>query len=121
MAKPDLARNLYFTERQEILVNLIKSGFWYEPSFSGEPEAWQKPTSCEDAVERIMSLKDRSTIRYFLTSFLLAQPIQDVVPLLKPHARKKLQDELYTTEQLRPLMKEYPFLKGRVLESELGM
>lgn len=121
LAKPELACNLYFAERQDVLVDLIKSGFWDEPSFSADPGIWQKPKSCAEAIDRIMSVKERTNIRFFLTCFLLAQPIHDVVPLLKPQARKKLQDELYTTEQLRPLMKAFPFLKGRVLESELGM
>lgn len=121
LAKPELACNLYFAERQDVLVDLIKSGFWDEPPVSANPDMWQKPINCEEAIDRIMSVKELTNIRFFLTSFLLAQPIQDVVPFLKPHARKKLQDELYTTEQLRPFMKAFPFLKGRILESELGM
>jgi hypothetical protein len=121
LAKPDLACNLYFAERQEILVDLIKSGFWADASASVNPGEWQKPNSCEDAIDRIMSGKDRTNLRFFLTSFLLAQPIHDVIPLLKPNARKTLLDELYTTDQLLPLMRAFPFLKGRVLESELGM
>jgi hypothetical protein len=64
---------------------------------------------------------DTTGSRYFLVSYLMAQPIRDLIPLLRPRSRKALLDELYTADQLRPLIKEFPHLKGGILESDMGM
>jgi hypothetical protein len=98
-----------------ILKGLISEGFW-PTSLVGS-----KPGSLSDAVILIepytyTSLKERAYL-HFICSF----PIDQVLPLLKSKSRMYLLQTLYSTEDLRPHMKEFPFLKGIILESELGL
>jgi hypothetical protein len=118
---PSLWRNLYFAERQDVLVEIIKDGFWYTPEIEFTPGDWSKPQTNEEAIERALCCKDTTGARYFLMSYLMAQPIRDLIPLLRPRSRKALMDELYTADQLRPLIREFPHLKGGILEADLGM
>jgi hypothetical protein len=47
--------------------------------------------------------------------------MEETLPLLKAKSRIALRDSLYSTEELMPYLKQFPFLKAGVLESSLGL
>ena len=101
----------------DLLGKLLSEGYW--PTRM----AWQKPDDLKDAISLRAKIKDPRLEAQATTynAFIKSHPIEDVLPLLKTPARAKVRSEIYSTDELRPYMKQFPFLKAAVLESDLGM
>lgn len=98
------------------LGKLMSEGFW--PSNLG----WKKPADLSGAVAERVKIKDEGSTKAFVFNALIkSYPPEEVLPYLKSAARAKLRTQLYTAEDLRPYMKQFPFLKATVLENDLGM
>lgn len=98
-----------------ILKELISQGFW--PSRL----VGSKPQTLIDAVilmepYTLITMKDRAYL-----SFIESFPMDQVLPLLKSKSREYLLESIYSMEELRPHMKQFPFLKAVVLEAALGL
>lgn len=80
-----------------------------------------KPDSVKDAID-LLERKKFTHMRLYLYRFLIkSYPMEEVLPLLKSNFRAELREQLYTTEELRPYIKQFQFLKGAILESSLGL
>lgn len=100
----------------QMLGNIVASGYW------PKKEAGIKPQDAKSAVTERVGQKDESSIKSFvLNSLIRSYPMEEVLPCLKTAARAKIRNQIFTTDELRPHMKQFPFLKAAVLESDLGM
>lgn len=99
-----------------LLGKILAEGYWPTQM------AWQKPADLKDAIGLRAKVKDdtRPEAETY-NAFIKMHPIEDVLPLLKSPARAKIRSKIYTIDELRPYMKQFPFLKASVLESDLGM
>lgn len=114
--EPGVSKHLVNKGRDSLLVKMVSEGFWPE-SFLGK-----KPGDVASAVTKLIKTAPQDGYQVtMLKSLILINPIEEVLPLFKTAARKKLLGSLYTLEQLRPQMKAFPFIKAAVLEESLGL
>lgn len=99
----------------QMLESIIASGYW------PKKEAGLRPLDAKSAITDRASQKDGASIRSFVLNALIRTfPMDEVLPCLKTSARAKIREQIFTTDELRPHMKQFPFLKAAVLESDLG-
>lgn len=106
--------------RLELLAEQIVAGEWpmrlTDSDFSGP-----KPKSLEDGIHWLSQcsrLKDREAL---YMAYLLAQPMDQVVPLMCECKLHKHVLEMYSEEALAPYVKKYRALRGVMLEEALGL
>lgn len=102
----------------DMLARAISQGHW--PHVSNRPQL-QKPVSVANGARLLLtSLSENQETLYL--AYMKAQPIEKVVKLLHGKNGSGLLFEMYTTEQLQPHFGEMKTkLRGKVLESDLGM
>lgn len=100
----------------QMLESIVASGYW------PKKEAGSRPQDAKTAITDRAGQKDESSIKSFaLNALIRTFPLEEVLPFLKTSARAKIRNQIFTTDELRPHMKQFPFLKAAVLESDLGM
>jgi hypothetical protein len=97
-----------------ILKKLLDDGHW--PEYSGK-----KPEGLNDAITRASKQNNPTVVEMALNCYIRSFPMEETLPLLKADSRVSLRESLYSTEELLPYLRQFPFLKGRVLESSLGL
>lgn len=114
--EPGVSKYLVGKQRDDLLKGLIENGFWPE-NFLGS-----KPVDLPASVSKLAknAVKDEYQA-LMVKALILTHPIEEVLPLFKTPARKKMLGNLYSIEELRPHMKAFPFIKGAVLEESLGL
>lgn len=114
--EPGVSKYLVGKQRDDLLKGLIENGFWPE-NFLGS-----KPVDLPASVSKLAknAVKDEYQA-LMVKALILTYPIEEVLPLFKTPARKKILGSLYSIEELRPHMKAFPFIKAAVLEESLGL
>jgi hypothetical protein len=103
-------------EHERILQDVISDGHWSQSRLG------KKPGEIKDTISERIKVKDASSSRAMaLTALIRTYPFEETLPLLKTSARAAVRSKIYTSDELRPYMKQFPFLKADVLESDLGM
>lgn len=105
--------------RIELAADFLKGGEWPIPNDeleSVEPH----PGNSETAFRRLLQAKDHG-VQSLLMAYLINQPVEEVVALMKTRKHVKLAIEMFTTEELRPLLKTNRYLKEALLEESLGL
>lgn len=105
--------------RMDVLVNLVKSGFWFLPRTTSAKNDI-RPSSIEEAISKRMKSK-RQDICDLLDAYILGFPIEVVVPLLNGKTREKYMHTIYSIEELRHHIKDNAHIRGTILESDLGL
>jgi hypothetical protein len=114
--EPGVSKHLVNKNRDTLLQDLIKGGFWPE-IFLGK-----KPADIAASVTKLMkTLPQNEYETQMVRLLILTHPIEDVLPLFKTPARKKLLASLYSIEDLKTQMKAFPYIKSIVLEESLGL
>ncbi len=100
--------------RKHLLKQAVAQGMW-------TPGA-DRPENLSDAIKQRMKLKTGLLgVSAYLDTFITSFPIQDVASLMKTHARKKVLLKLYSGDELLETFPEDHFIKGIVLEDQLGL
>ena len=92
----------------------LKSGTW--PSQDDQPE----PKNLQEALEMAVSDSPGVCADVYM-AWVLAQPIEQVIPLMTSPALIDLAFELYSESELRPFFNTNRHLKAAFLESALGL
>lgn len=104
------------TAPTSLMANFINQGYWPE-KLVGE-----KPDSIKDAISRRMKEKFQGPLKTNAFDLLIkSYPVVEVLPLLKASSRIELRNKLYSTEEMKPFMQQFPFLKSSILERDLGL
>ena len=115
-AEEKIFESLVFQQIQGTLSDVISDGYW-PTSLVG-----RKPEDAQSAVkQRAKTRSDQIYKTQALNTLIKTFPIEEVLPLLKSASRKSLLSQIFTPDEMRPYMKQFPFLKAAVLESDLGM
>lgn len=98
-----------------VLVDMIREGFWPED----RPFA---PDSLESGIKRFLPIPECLLHRAFILQF----PIKEVIEQMNTPERRNALFHLYSTDELTPHLKtthlgQDKALKGRLLESEMGL
>jgi hypothetical protein len=102
----------------KLAAEYMKDGYW--PESDGSDLNFKKPSTVQEAVGVLRTTKhllEQSLNMYYLMN----QPIEEVISLMANKDSIGFVREMYTDEELRPLMKTNRFLKGVFLEDELGL
>jgi hypothetical protein len=98
-----------------ILKELLKAGYWPVKTLGPRPESI-KSAIIDYRKEGFDSFMDVIYMNY-IKSF----PMEETLPWLEAKSRMALRESLYSIEELKPHMRQFPYLKGLVLESSLGL
>lgn len=113
----------YHHLRQErklrLAADFLKSGHW--PELTNHVVRNQPvPTDAAQAVG-LIDQPENALIQALNMAFLLTYPIEEVMALMTTRKLIKLAQEMYTADELRPLMKTNKLLKEALLEDALGL
>jgi hypothetical protein len=106
--------------RLDVLADQIAIG-WWPKRISGFELSTPIPTSLEDAVSWIPLCQPDKVVESLYMSYLMNQPIDQVIPLMCERKMAKLVLEMYSEEALAPYLKKYRALRGVVLEDAMGL
>jgi hypothetical protein len=98
-----------------IMEALVNEGHW--PIGRVGP----KPDSVKDALDLVERKKYTHMRRYLYRFLVKSYPMEEVLPFLKAKSRTELREQLYSTDELMPYIKQFPYLKGALLEASLGL
>jgi hypothetical protein len=114
--EPGVSKYLVGQSRDGLVKSIIADGFWPE-TFLGK-----KPKDLSTAVGVLAkNAKQDGYESMMIKALILNHPIEEVLPLFKTPARKKVLSTLYSIEELKPHMKDFPAVKSVVLEGALGL
>jgi hypothetical protein len=80
----------------------------------------KEPKDALEAIEMIDKAQGENTKAVYM-AWLMNQPIEHVIGLMTSRQQIKLALEMYSENELRPLMKNNRLLKGALLEETLGL
>lgn len=104
--------------RLKLAAEYMQGGHWPEPDGFDHP--LEKPRNARGAFLAIQSTLDSRLVTMYMV-YLMTQPIEEVIGLMGNHNFMFLVKEMYTEDELRPLMKTNIFLRGSFLEDALGL
>jgi hypothetical protein len=108
-------RLLHDEGKLRLAADFLRAGRWPAPP-GGSAKVMEKPQSLEHALERMLEDEWEELYMAYVMSF----PVEEVAPLIgRKHVEKAMQ--MYTTEELRPVMKMNRHLKAALLEESLGL
>lgn len=102
----------------KLAAEYMQGGHWPEPD--GYDPHLEKPSNVHDAFLAIQSSLDSRVVTMYMV-YLMTQPIEEVIGLMGNHQFMFLVKEMYTEDELRPLMKTNSYLRGVLLEDALGL
>jgi hypothetical protein len=102
-----------------LAADFLKSGHWPQLA-SFVVGSQDKPKDIAEAV-RLIDEPENALIQALNMAFLMTYPIDDVMALMTTRKLIKLAMEMYTDDELRPLMKTNKLLKSPLLEEALGL
>jgi hypothetical protein len=105
--------------RLDLPAKFIASGSWPYVTRNFD-QVIGRPKTLEIGLKRALDHTEDGP-RALYMSFVKAHPIEDVLVLATTRDHAKLMTELYTEEELRPLMRNNRHLKAGVLESSMGL
>jgi hypothetical protein len=104
--------------RQNVAQELITEGFW--PHRESDTPA--RVEGAEDAIKLRMKKRDyERNHAMWLNALIKTHPIEEVVPLMKTPARKKLLVELYDRDEIGHLIKDDKLTRGLYLSEAMGL
>ena len=103
----------------KLAADFMKCGHWPEPDGQYESHL-KKPGSAQDAFASLRSTMDAKEAAVYM-AYLMSQPIEEVIALMGNKNYMHLVKEMYTVDELRPLMKTNRYLSGVLLEDALGL
>jgi hypothetical protein len=106
--------------RLGLLAEQVSACFWPKV-FDDEDMAGPRPTSIEDGINRLKQSKPDGVRETLYMAYMLAQPMDQVVPLMTGQRLQKLLFEMYPTEALQPYLKKSRALRGSFLEDSIGL
>lgn len=106
--------------RLELLAEQVSACFWPQ-EFNRDDMAGPKPTSLEDGIHLLKQSKPDGVRETLYMAYLLAQPMDQVLPLMTEPRLQKLLFEMYSTEALQPYLKKSRALRGSLLEDSIGL
>lgn len=110
---------LFLKGKLRLAADFLKRGHW--PSPSGEFESiQQRPRNVAEAFD-LLREAPKDGIRALYMACLLNHPIEDVVSQVNTREDVAMIMEIYTEEELRPMMKLNRHLKAALLEGALGL
>lgn len=122
---PDHADQLVPMGRFDLLVEVVKRGFWPNVNSTDDPLAVSrmKPSSVTDAAEKYKVCADagRQSTKDYLAAYVASNDTEEVLTQLTGGGHRSLLTAAYTLDQLRPFMKKFRYIRGMVLEQELGL
>ena len=104
--------------RVGLLADQISAGGWPDNDYVKDTV---QPTSLADGVERLAASAPGKEHETLYMAYLMAQPMEEVIPLMCEQKLAKLALEMYSKEALAPYLKKYRVLRGVVLEDALGL
>ena len=105
--------------RFDLLVQPLSQGHW--PKSNLVTGAMPRPQGLSNGFRHLLSARSEDEEALYM-AFMMTYPIEKVLKVLNGPRGTRFLMEMYTPEQLRPHLREASVLvKGRVLESDLGM
>jgi hypothetical protein len=106
--------------RLGILSEQISLGEWPQ-EFSDEDFSGPRPRSLDDGIYWLTQSNPNGARETLYMAYMLAQPMDQVVPLMTGQRLQKLLFEMYSTEALQPYLKKSRALRGSFLEDSIGL
>jgi hypothetical protein len=105
--------------RLDLPAQFIRNGHW-PLVYIDNNEVLEKPKTLNEALEKAVASGKFDSCSLYL-SFVKAQPIEEVIPLLTTRKHVSLALEIYTEAELRPFLNTNRHLKAGLLESAMGL
>jgi hypothetical protein len=106
--------------RIDLIGKRLAQGDWFDEK-APKHESLFKPESLKEIIDRLEWTTHESFHESLCLAFLVAYPIEQVVPVMSSNRLKKLLFEMYSQEALAPYLRDDNQLKGAYLEDALGI
>lgn len=134
---PDHINDLKRMGKLHVLTEMIRDGYWLEqnnPIIHNCKEmmaryAVKRPT-LHDAVQERFNLHNASisgvwfvnqSVHTFMEAVIRLYPVEQSLPFARTDEQIEIFKGIFTIEELKPHMREIPWIKGMVLENDLGL
>lgn len=105
--------------RFDLLVKPLSQGYW--PKSNRVTGSLEKPAGLANSFRLLLSARSEDEEALYM-AYMMTYPIEKVMKVLSGPRGGRFLMEMYTSDELRPYLKEASLLvRGKVLEAELGM